>query len=594
MEFQDLTNQLASDGALSLKILIEQNRFELTPVYYEQQQNGDYTWMGKIENGVGYVVLTEIEGRLAGFVQTQESFWEIVPIEDEVSIIREIDISKFQNETCGLDHILQQYTPEEMQEMMAELCDEDGGCGGIVDVLVLVPTDVQDWYGTQNVWQAFFHQINSFLSFQLALINSGVADISLRFRTVPFNFTYSSPLNIDNDVYETLPDSSAAIRENLRGDIVVMLTSMDYPDVRGGSTIGEIVDGKFKWLAPCEDCAYVISEVQNNVNPTWTLAHEIAHLFGARHNRNSNVPCSNCGDNENICTHGWRFTFGGQDRTIMALLFDDTIAAGAQRALHFSNPDIQFGGFDTGTNNNNNSLGISNANCQVQYYEPSPLFGVTISGLSTPLCLFGGFVIPRTYTANINQAAPGLPGVPPYTYQWRWNEDGNFNLNPGTLIGTNSSITINTVYACPQFFLRLTVTSSDNVTVSATRVINTILCTLCDGPNLMLGNHTNEALPIAETDVLLRVVEGKSKAGSRYELSPNPTSDKLLVERLTSSESNFSVKILDLSGQMLFETDNHGLNKLEIDLDAFPTAMIWVSIHDEYGVSVQKVVKIQD
>lgn len=208
--FQDLTQQLVQDGALSLKILTEQNRFELIPVHYELQSNGDYTYLGKIDRGEGYAGLIQMQGRLTGFVQSNEGFWEIVPIDDEVSILRELNIAKFQKEICGIDHILNEYTLGEVQKMV-DLCDEEGGCGGIIDVLILVPPDVQQWYGTQfgNIWEAVFHTIGSLFSFQLALINSGVEDIALRFRTAPFNFMYSAPLDIETDIFTTLPTSAA-------------------------------------------------------------------------------------------------------------------------------------------------------------------------------------------------------------------------------------------------------------------------------------------------------------------------------------------------------------------------------------------------
>jgi hypothetical protein len=51
-----------------LKVLSEQNRFELAPVYYNLQANGDYTWLGKMSGGEGYAGLIKMSGRLAGFV----------------------------------------------------------------------------------------------------------------------------------------------------------------------------------------------------------------------------------------------------------------------------------------------------------------------------------------------------------------------------------------------------------------------------------------------------------------------------------------------------------------------------------------------
>jgi hypothetical protein len=596
VQFQDLTQQLAPDGTLSLKILTEQNRFDLFPVHYELQSNGDYTWLGKMDNEKGYAGLIQMQGRLAGFVQSNGAFWEIVPLEVGVSIIREMDISKFQKENCGIDHILKEYSLGEIQEMV-DLCDEDGGCGGIIDVLILVPPDVPEWYGTEfdNPWAAVFHVIGSLFSFQAALINSGVEDVGLRFRTAPFDFEYSDPLNIDEDLFETLPNTATGIREEFRADLVILLTSMDYPGIRGASLAGEIVDGEFNWLAPCEDCAFLIAEVQNNLNPTWTLAHEIAHLFGARHNRSDNVPCGTCGSNVDICTHGWRFAEGGQDRTIMSLLYDDIVDEGSQRVLHYSNPDVQFDGFDTGTEDDNNTVGIRNATCQIQHYQSSPELGVTISGVSTPLCLFGGFSIPRTYTANVSEPTPGFPGAPPYTYEWRWNLNGNFIANPGTLIGTNPSITVNSVLGCPQFFLRVNVTSSDSEIVSATRVINTVLCFACNGPQFLTDNNSAEvqAHIVKKASIDDALQKDIIKSQSKYAVYPNPASSKLHIQRVSESGEIYRVRVFDANGKVLFDIPNQSANQLKIDLNNSTEGLIWIQIQDQKGVSVKKVIVIK-
>ncbi len=589
--FQDLAQQLAPDGTFSLKVLTEQNRFELTPVHYELQANGDYTWMGKMANDEGYAGFIKISGYLAGFVQSQDAFWEIVPIEAGASIVREMDISKYQKENCGIDYILQEYTPAEVQEMMEGLCDEYPGCGGTIDVLVLVPPDVTQWYGDlNNQFLALIHSAISFFSFQWALINSGVDDISLRFRTASFDFQYSAPLDLFTDVNTTLPNTATNLRQQYRADLVILLTSMDYPGARGASKSGKLVNGQFTYEAPCFDCAYVISEVQNNLNPTWTIAHEIAHLFGTQHNRSNNVPCNDdCGDDEDICTHGWRFDDEGMDRTIMALLFDETIDGGSQRALHFSNPDVQFNNFDTGTPKDNNTLGIENAACLVKDYYASPELGVTFSGFFG-LCNQAGTVVPKTYTANVTEPATGFPGGPPYTYEWRWNRDGNFTpSSPGILIGTGSSVTVNAAYWCPNFFLRVTVRASDGTTAHATRVVSTEYCTGCPELNLLIGGGGFPG-PVASGKNLVSI-EDWDTGNNHYTIAPNPATDNLAITRLNGDGTLFTVRVLDTTGKQLLEAKGQGSGQLEIDLTKCPAGMIWVLIQDERGVSFEKVVK---
>lgn len=599
VRFADLPQQLTSDGRLFLNLSAEARHLEFRPIHYELKANGDYEWYGKNTRINAYVSLIKMQDRLVGFMRSDTEFWEIVPLKEDVSIIREMDTSMMQSEQCGVDAMLEDY-PLSERVSSTDLCN-GGGCSGTIDILVLVPPDVMAWYGTQsdNPWAAFVHMVNTFSLFNMALINSDIGGINPRYHVASFDFTYTTPVDMQIDL-NNLASTSGNIRDEFRADLVVMLTSVDYPDTSGRALASGVVDGEVEYLAPHEDYAFAIVEVEPGLSLS-VFPHEIGHLFGARHNRSSNVTCvgnSSCGDDNETCAHGWRFNIeningqDGQDRTIMAQLFIDHINVGAMRAPHFSNPNIQFEGFDTGTEDDNNATVIQSGACIVRNHRPSPELGVSMSGTGL-WCRFNDD-FPHSYSANVSQPASGFPGVPPYTYEWRYNTNGNFTpSNPGSLLGTGSSLTISSVLACDQFFLRLNVTSSDGVTVSTTRAINTWNCDDCNpfdffrtsGESTPNGYNDNQTIAIQDSYL--------SDINDNYLVSPNPFSSDVQIEKHKGKDSSFEVTIFDITGKIVYQVINDSQSLLNIDLSKYPDGMFTIKITDDYDIITHKIIKVQ-
>jgi|GEM_PF-984478 len=591
VRFADLPQQITSDGGLFLNLSGTSRNLEFRPTHYELKDNGDYTWYGKNRRTNTQVALIKMRDRLGGFIQSDTGFWEIVPLKKDVSIIREMDISMFQNEKCGLDAMLEEYPSLNQRITAVDICDENENCGAVIDVLVLIPPDVTAWYGTEfdDPWGPFIHMLATLSSFQLALINSGIENVELRFETESFDFSYTDPLILRDDV-DNLSIQAAYIRNQHKADLVIMLTSMDYPNFRGRALVGQEINDVFNYFAPSPGYAYAIVEIENALNPTQTFAHEMAHLFGARHNQSDNVlACDDCGDDEDICAHGFRFDEGGLDRTVMALLLDTTVATGSQRVLHFSNPDVQFNGFVTGTADDNNALGVRNGACIVSNHREAGL-GVTMSGPNV-WCRFLNDDFPHTYTANISEPLSSEPGLPPYTYEWRYSPSGNFTpANPGSLLGTGSSVTISSVLSCPEFFLRLNVTSSDGITVNTTRVINTWGCEDCDSGFGFFRTNT-ESSPNRYNDNQMLSIQ--PDADDSYLISPNPFSSNLQIEKRTNKDSYFEVSVFDVTGKVVHQVVNDNQSVLNIDLSKYPDGIFTVRITDDNEIMTQKVIKVQ-
>ncbi len=550
--FGDLSASLNGSAVLDLTLPGYGQSFTCNEINYEPKADGAYSWAGKLDGEAGYVGLLKAYGMLTGYVQTDTSFWEIIPFDSTVSIIRELKISEFQNEVCGTTSI-PGYTPP------VENTDLCGGnfCAGIIDVLVLIPPDVTAWYGTQNFWAALVHFYGSMAAFETALGNSGVDGISMRFHYSAFSFAYSLAIQTD---LSSLATTASGLRDAYRADLVVMLTSMNYVGIRGAAS---------------KDGIYLISEVQSNFAPTWTLAHELAHQFGAEHNRSANVPCPsndpNCGDDQDDCRHGWRFTTGGQDRTIMSILYATSIPV-SSRALHFSNPDVTFNGFATGTSEDDNAQAVAEKACEVIAYHIDPFFGVEISAPSQVCSEDGDF----TASASIRLAAPAYSNhPPPYTYSWSAT---NTSVSAN---GPNAYISFNCAPAC-FVTVSVTMTAGDGATFTESRMVN-ILSPPCfrskKAPAQSRSAYGNSNQEIAGNlgDVVVH---------------PNPVVDNFVNLSLPESyEQVFQFSIYDIRGTLMHTGKARYAESLEIDLTTLPSGVYFIRLEDANEMTVRKIVK---
>ncbi len=157
------------------------------------------------------------------------------------------------------------------------------------------------------------------------------------------------------------------LRTQYNPDIIVLLANWANPVNLGGGVTANL----FGFIAttgfnnPAVPVAVI--RAPDAIGGRFTLAHEIAHLFNARH------------DNDNVAPPGRGFIFnqGGQvRRTIMAAL-----PVGQVRIQFFSDPGSTFNGVAAGTNTNDNSNNINNTLCGIANWTNS--YDLSISAPST-------------------------------------------------------------------------------------------------------------------------------------------------------------------------------------------------------------------
>lgn len=526
-------------------------QFNVERMRYKRVGKG-YSWLGKLPNDEGYMSLDVQAGMLSGFIQASNGFWEIVPLRNELTILREIDMVN--SEVADCSHITY---PDLLLESNAtesvDLCEIGEGCGGIIDILFLIPPDVIEWFGANKGWEAFFAFVGSIRGFEIALLNSNITNIEIRFHLKNFDFQYNEDFIWQTDLFTTLPNTAESIRNDYRADLVVLLTSIDYNNING-SSINSI-------FGPEEDAAYVLAEVQKGYAPTWTVAHELGHLLGAGHNRSANVPCpttnSDCGDDDDDCAHALRFGNGGKDRTVVSIISDAMIDAGSEYALLFSSPDVYSGGVPTGDINNNNAQAIRNGACEVINFRPDPFFSVSLDALEVVCASNNSF----TASVSAHEAAPVYNGHPPYQYP---------NFSASSSDGSPVSLTyvspatrqINFNYNNCTITVNASVTASDGITKSASRDI--VISPTCK-------NETNlDNIPA-------------------FEIYPNPVADKLYIRHATTEQLSFTLN--DINGKM-YDLKTATNYETVFDMSHLPKGIYFLQINDTEKITSKKIIKL--
>ena len=557
---------LQQNGTLTFTIPGVAATITAKAVRVEYEAEKQYIWQGSIDQA-GYMSIVSTADGMSGFIQLNNKYFVLYPLYKSYCALFEYNLSAMPADTC-VTGIVPTATLQSTSSSI-DYCADDYNCHSTIDVLVLITPEARTWIGGTfgNNWlNALAYVINGTETVNLAFANS---DINARVRTryaALNDFVYSISNDADEDILSLKNHTTAQnLRNQHRADLVIMLTNDRYATVAGTvSAIGpDVAD---------YDDAYGIVEINSLLDPRFTYAHEVAHLFGARHNRSGNGG----NDNTDICAHGLQFddADGIERRTIMALLYQQDQQAGNQRVLHYSNPDINFNGTPTGNANNNNAHMIQNTGCELVGYRSSPYFSAAIDGYKM-WCRPGTSVteLPNDYVAVITPATPGFPCTPPYTYEWRWNTSGIFTAaNPGTLLGNTASITINELLTCPSFFLRLRITGADGFSYTVTNQIDTHFC--CGG-----GGGKNLFSDTQQTNM--------------FQVMPNPAQTDFRVVSQQLPKGSYQLQLLDAMGSVVLREDCTIENSTDamstFNVDKLTTGLYYLRVFGNNASYYQKI-----
>ncbi len=512
----------------------------------------NFSWAGKkSEDGGDFVLYSSSDGKI-GFIDLVTDFYSIFPLGEDLALILRHNMAEYPEMECA-------GVADTTESSILEYCEEDDCGSAVVDVLVLITDSAQVWINANfGVFgQAYLYFGTN--SINEALFLSGVPNKVVRTRFVN-NYDPSFDLNSDDyltdlDELEVEQEQSGSLKFQYRADIVVMLTAIGYQNIAGVANT----------INPSAAAKYCIVEVPFLLDPRYTFAHEVAHTFGCDHD-----PDHASGIEED-CAHGHYLDLDTERPTIMS--FIDAANNPAGRILRYSNPDVLFGGAATGVTDSRDNARIIRASlCEVASNLSSPELSVLVLGSPT-LCGLNGSISNNTFYAQVLEPAPGFPGTPPYSYAWYWSPDGVFS--PGNYLGSGSSVPINQVLNCPQFFLRVVVTSNDNVTVvSRAKKVSTALCTSCEESigQIILGQHRRQT------------------AALQWRLSPNPSADNITIDFMRSSSGPIIFRILDAQGMLLRMDQLDQSRRLVLDTAGLPTGVYFLQAVDGEQVSTQKFI----
>lgn len=510
-----------------------------------------YTWVGKIKAGYGDFALFSNSTGKGGFIDLGTKFFSIHPLGGDLVVIVRHDMTEYPLAICGGGG---------ERDSETAYCEEDDCGAAIVDILVLVTPDAEDWLADQYggfdqfyVWLGTEY-INS------ALVLSGVANKRARIR-VEWGyepFTQLIPTNIKNgiDNLEFHQELSGSLKFQYRADIVVMLTDVGFVDQNGIS-----ISGVANSLDPDAAEKYCIVEIQGLLEPRFNFLHEVGHQFGCDHD-----PGNTLGDEE-FCAHGHLLDLDGPALrpTLMGLTAATETDDPTARILRYSNPDIEFAGEPTGVVDERDNARILRASfCSVAANQPAPELGVVIEG-GPVLCLPSGEISgSNTWAASIIAPGTGFPGVAPYSYAWYWSADGI--LNTGNYLGSGASVTVTQAYNCPAMWLHVVVTSDDDVVAYADKKIWTVLCEDCSAPRSSV--MTNQTVVIV----------------------PNPSNGETALQITGIDPATFTVQLLNQQGRLMRSVAVNGSENLSVDIAGLPAGLYFLAVIAQREVGVQKVV----
>jgi len=531
---------------------------ELERIEYNGPQ--DYTWAGNITNIKGDITLIYSPEGAIGSIHLEDAYYMIHPLSATKNALTKFN-GHYSPATCGVDHSAGQKNDVINQE----ICKEAFECYATVDVLVLVNEDAKRWLDTAFVYTVFGQMYIRLAleSVATAMANSDIGNINFRYAIQDFDFTTST--NVLADIGRLQLDASE-IRDQSNADLVLLLTNQPFATANGG-TFG------IAFVGPGDDLAYGIVEVPFLVQPRYTFAHELGHMFGAHHDRLSPTPGP-----WDECPHAFIFndTSRTTRRTILATL--PAPVTGLERIPHYSNPDVQYRGSSTGTLDDNNAGRIKNTKCMIADYREGG-FNINILG-DRRICIEEGYTL---LEADVGNVFPGqLSGFPPYTYEWRCNSDGIFDGSE-EIIGTSSSVQVAIDHGFTTFFVQLQVTSVDRVvkkTVARIKLVN------CFSDNLD-HNEFNGSL-LYDTNVAVQ------EDLFSVSFSPNPTTGKGELKIELMREDQLTVRIMNVDGSLLSELYQaklqRGLHLIEFDLSHLSMGIYYLEIQQNNNIGYLPVV----
>lgn len=484
----------------------------------EESAASGYTWSASLVNNLGYLSFIYQNNQTFGFIQIGQDFYELYPMNENYEFLVKKDLNPLVD--CGMGDPPPPPGPDPIE------CDglqagflEYNTCPAVVSVLLVITQNAKNWILNQYGSISGFVQESQAIVNQ-AMLNSDIPNKTVRIRWVEKDLDPALSNDIDDDRL-ALPSLIGSDRANHFADVAFLVTKQGYG----------LASGAVLAIGPDFSNAFGIVEA-NYFNADYTFAHELGHLLGCRHNWPQNLG----NDPAETSAHAWRHLFLPSTinyenineisswRTILGIDIPGAALYELQdeednpyyvqivqegKILHYSNPDVTFGGIPTGTVCANNARQIRNAACIVENFFASQELSVQITHDITPC------ITSKQFFANIVPPSTGIQGVGPYVVTWHWSLSGNFP-NGGVLLGAGSTLTLSNHPHCPTYWLKCAVTSSDGlIFVTYKKITRSIACCTATGG----GGGIGKAIPIRTNNLVIGIQPNPVVAGEPLEIN---------------------------------------------------------------------------
>jgi len=444
MEFGSLSTIQSHGG-----VLIDIPDHPCSPVKFkardvEYESDSQYNWYGTIVPqdscicSTGYLMLASGDFGKMGQIALDHDLYDLIELSPNRHMLARYDSLLAE----GLENCPLTYISSDSLVTDPEVSDRNTANCAVRCLILFTPAALAAEPNIGGKANFSINQINA------ALQNSKVTPSQLRVEfagMLPYNFIETD--DIEADVTFINGDSTSnALRLAANADIVVLFTD---------GTLGNYTElaGVASGFGPNPAFTHAIVQVDYATGPTYTFSHEVGHLLGARHEITEDATPG--------IAHGWWLnSCCGRKKTIMHTLNNEK----GTRILNYSNPNVYYCTSTTGNASvANNSAFLRGTGCTVAGFVAST------SGLTARFVGYHDIyacACDNTYTVEVEVLGGATGG---YTFEWSVSDDG-INWSPYSGIGNY----IHAPVPCnigDRLFVRVTITSSDNQTITVSRVI---------------------------------------------------------------------------------------------------------------------------